>query len=249
MNCLIIDDDAQFCQMIRQDFEGELTCRAATSKDIARHEIGDKSNHFDLILLDLYFPERFDGLDLLYLLREKRSGVPIIIVTKETVTPQNIVYFMQLGTNNFLSKTDYSIRDWRTYFKEAVEASQRHILLAFDTIDTPFAGWISAILTVQNWHVIRQCADYRLANLNESVKNVQHIVPILTPESIKSTWFKQLSDIIVDTNAVDKVIPILYRPCTTKLLQYDPVKLVSFCDGFNAFFMGKDLLINRIVEA
>jgi TIR domain len=201
-----------------------------------------------LILLDLYFPEKNEGLDLLYLLREKRFGVPVIIVTKETYLPQDIVGFTHRGIDSFLAKSDYSISGWRKCFKEVVEASKRHLLLVFAEMDTPFAGWIETALNAPNWRIKYQCGDYQLAELANSINHAHQILPILTPEFVKSPWFKQLSDTLIATNSIHKVIPILYRPCNTKLIQHDPVKLVNFSGDYNAFFTGRKLLIERIVE-
>ncbi len=98
---LIADDDPGIrdgCAQVLQR-GGSIVSEASTGSEtmalLERYE-------FDLILLDLKFPDA-NGLDLLRSIRERDQEVPIVMITAYG-TIQNAVEAMRLGANDFLPK-------------------------------------------------------------------------------------------------------------------------------------------------
>ena len=245
-NCLIIDDDQAFCKRFCEDFGRYFLCQVAYSKVGAELLIANPSLAFDVILLDLYLPDKNDGLDLLPLLSLERFGVPIIAITKEPYPTQEIAQIAHRGIHTFLSKSDYNIHLWHDHFMQAIEAAQRHILFVYDLIDQPFAGWISGTLNTPNWHISLECGNDKPENWSELFKTNQAIVPILSPEATSATWFKEFIQALNVAKVKDKLIPLRYRPCDTEGLTYKAKKLVDFCGSTKAFFDGRKRLIELI---
>ena len=245
-NCLIIDDDQAFCQRFCEDFDRYFLCQTAYTKLGAELLINNPSFAFDVIVLDLYFPDKNQGLDFLPSLSLERFGVPIIAITKEPYPTQEIAQIAHRGIYTFLSKSDYNIHEWHDRFRQAIESAQRHILFVYDLIDQPFAGWLGATLNTPNWHIGLECGNDRPENWAQLLKNNQAIVPILSPEAMGAAWFKEFAQALNTAKVKDKLIPLRYRPCNTEGLTYKAKKLVDFCGSTKAFFDGRKQLIDWI---
>ncbi len=98
---LIVDDDSS----IRDGCDQVLSRRGY---DVSQASSGEEAlalfDHygFDLVMLDLKMPD-VNGLDLLKIIREKDSLVPVVMITAYG-TIENAVEAMRLGANDFLSK-------------------------------------------------------------------------------------------------------------------------------------------------
>lgn len=88
---LIVDDDDQIRRLISQTVEREGYSPLVAGEAAQALEILDRAR-VDVVLLDLHMPGPADGEDLLFLLRDRGDGVPIIIVSgyvdDETTTDQ-----------------------------------------------------------------------------------------------------------------------------------------------------------------
>jgi CheY-like chemotaxis protein len=76
---LIVDDDRHTCELLRHILEG------AGHEIVAAHDGGEavsllRAQSFDLVMTDIYMPDR-DGFDVLRDLRELRPNVPVIVFT------------------------------------------------------------------------------------------------------------------------------------------------------------------------
>ena len=245
-NCLIIDDDQAFCKHFCEDFGSYFLCHSAHKKVSAEVLIKNPSFAFDVIILDLYFPEKSQGLDFLPLLKLERFGVPIIVITNEDYPTEDIAQIARLGVYTFLSKRYYNIKDWHNHFAEAIESAQRHILFVYERLDQPFAGWIGETLKTPNWHISLECGNDAPENWLQLIQNNHAIVPILSPEATATVWFKEFGHAVNEAKAKDKIIPLQYRPCHTEGLRFKAQKLVDFCGNTHAFFDGREQLIHWI---
>ena len=107
---LIIDDDPQFADMLnfqlgRLGFEVEIA-----HTPIQTEEYFDNRN-FDLVVLDVFFPNRNDGLDLLRKIKQniQTDHIPIILVTSQPselfMQEPNFDEYLQMA-KEFVSKID-----------------------------------------------------------------------------------------------------------------------------------------------
>jgi CheY-like chemotaxis protein len=247
--CLIIDDDREFCQRIHNTLSSvNLSFSAANSSYEAHSKIKNIAERLDLILLDLTLDEPLDGLRLIEDIKKFRPNIPIIIATKDAYEGEVIANIMKHGVVNFLSKGKFEPVLWAKAFHDAIALSKTYILLAYEAIDMPFAGWIETALLHKNCTIIRQCADYNAPKWGDLIQQNNYLIPILSPESTGAKWFKQMSKAVTKTKSTAKVIPLKYRPCPIDLLTYEPGRLVNFCDDLDAFFVGRKRLIEKIVE-
>ncbi len=98
---LIIDDEAS----IRESLETLLTLEGYDVETATEGESGlDRIDHatYDLVLLDLALPGR-NGLDVLRLIRERLSDLPVIMITAFG-TVDNVVEAIRTGAQNFVQK-------------------------------------------------------------------------------------------------------------------------------------------------
>lgn len=78
---LVVDDDAEFCQMLKQLFNGAgylVDFELEDNSVVARSELG----MYQLLILDVMLPG-VGGFELLRAIR-KRSQIPVLMVTART---------------------------------------------------------------------------------------------------------------------------------------------------------------------
>ena len=95
MNILIIDDHKMFSEglslILSQQDENILVHTSANISESIRHLSGDC--HYDVIILDLTFPD-VDGLDVLRICLEKKSQSPVLMVSSELLSTLSLVLLM-----------------------------------------------------------------------------------------------------------------------------------------------------------
>lgn len=96
---LIIEDDQKLSDGIRLALRKEYACSQAYTLAAAREEF--QSQKFDLILLDVNFPDG-SGMDYLEEIR-KESMVPVIMLTANCME-MDIVSGLELGANDYITK-------------------------------------------------------------------------------------------------------------------------------------------------
>ena len=101
MRILLIEDDQALAASLekalrQQDYAVDWVDNGATADSVL------KTEHFDLIILDLGLPE-LPGLDVLKRLRERGSQTPVLILTAKGEV-ENRVTGLDLGADDYLSK-------------------------------------------------------------------------------------------------------------------------------------------------
>jgi len=81
ISILIIDDDADFCSMLRIHLSS-AGYSAQAAEDAVEGGRALLAHHFDLVICDIKMPY-MDGMDLLKLLRtdERTSKIPVILIS------------------------------------------------------------------------------------------------------------------------------------------------------------------------
>jgi DNA-binding NtrC family response regulator len=98
---LIIDDDRRFLDDLQLFLQDSYLCVTADSLSRGKTELL-KSN-FDLIVLDIHFGGRKNGIDFLKEIRKNDSLTPVIMVTREDDI-DTVVSAVKAGANDYLSK-------------------------------------------------------------------------------------------------------------------------------------------------
>ncbi len=100
---LIVDDEESLRTLLSSALtrKGYRTSTAATGLE-AIEAIGDPSQHFDVVLLDLNMPGA-SGLDVLKVLRICRPTLKVIVVTGH-LTAETRISFEKLGQQTFVQK-------------------------------------------------------------------------------------------------------------------------------------------------
>jgi DNA-binding response OmpR family regulator len=101
MHILLVEDDQQLADAL---------CKALRQQDYAVDWVADgaiadnllKTEHFDLIILDLGVP-KLEGLEILKRLRHRGTRTPVLILTARG-TLENRVAGLDLGADDYLSK-------------------------------------------------------------------------------------------------------------------------------------------------
>ncbi len=101
MKILVVEDEKKVANFIKRGLEGE-------SFDVEMASNGEdglamaKSNHYDLILLDIMLPKK-DGLSVIKELRDNEINYPILCLTaKDSV--EDIVAGLDIGSDDYLTK-------------------------------------------------------------------------------------------------------------------------------------------------
>ena len=100
LSLLLVDDDAELCQMMREFFEQNghiLDCAQNGTEGLKRASERD----FDLVILDVMLPG-MNGFTVLNHLR-RRNAVPVIMLTARTDT-QDRVQGLEAGADDYLPK-------------------------------------------------------------------------------------------------------------------------------------------------
>ena len=105
---LIIEDDLLLDEAYRRKFEENYDIRVATDG-----ETGIKmaeSFEPEVILLDIYLPGRFNGLDVLTEIKKnkKTANIPIIVITN---LPDSLERVTQMGATRCFMKTDVDLNN------------------------------------------------------------------------------------------------------------------------------------------
>lgn len=96
---LIIEDDKKLNDGIKLALRRDYSCAQAYTLTSAREEF--KAQQFDLIILDINFPDG-DGLHYLTEIR-KECSVPVILLTANNME-MDIVTGLELGANDYITK-------------------------------------------------------------------------------------------------------------------------------------------------
>jgi DNA-binding response OmpR family regulator len=97
---LLVDDDAELCQLMKEYF-AERGVRLQTASDGRLGLAQALEGHFDLVLLDVMLPI-LDGFEVLRHLR-RRSAVPVIMLTARTAECDRITG-LDGGADDYLPK-------------------------------------------------------------------------------------------------------------------------------------------------
>ncbi len=105
---LIIEDDLLLDEAYRRKFEENYDIRVATDG-----ETGIKmaeSFEPEVILLDIYLPGRFNGLDVLTEIKKnkKTANIPVIVITN---LPDSLERVTQMGAAKCFMKTDVDLNN------------------------------------------------------------------------------------------------------------------------------------------
>lgn len=103
---LVIEDDLLLDEAYRRKFGEKYDIRIATDGETGI----EIANSFEpeVILLDVYMPGRFNGLDVLREVKknEKTANIPVIVITN---LPDAIEKAMQMGASKCFMKTDVDL--------------------------------------------------------------------------------------------------------------------------------------------
>ena len=99
---LIVEDDLLLDEAYRRKFGDGFDIRVATDG-----EMGIKMAETfapDVVLLDIYMPGRFNGLDVLKEIKKnvKTADIPVIVITN---LPDSVDRVMEMGATKCLMKT------------------------------------------------------------------------------------------------------------------------------------------------
>jgi two-component system OmpR family response regulator len=98
---LIVEDDAMLAEAVSSALrQSAHMVSLAAGGDEADRALS--ANEYDLVLLDLGLP-RLDGFEVLKRLRQRRSRVPVIILTARD-SPEDRVAGLDLGADDYLTK-------------------------------------------------------------------------------------------------------------------------------------------------
>ena len=98
---LIIDDDRHFLNDLQLFLNDSFFCTTADSLSRGRAELS--KSEFDLIVLDIHFGGKKNGIDFLKEIRKSDSLTPVIMVTREDDI-DTVIAAVKAGANDYLSK-------------------------------------------------------------------------------------------------------------------------------------------------
>ena len=104
MEILLIDDDLKVLQQIRDSLHQSnigIKCSTATSCEQGLEML--RIQKFDLVLVDMNFPDNMDGLTLIKTLRNSKMNTPIIVVSG-TSEIQTKIKALDLGADDYILK-------------------------------------------------------------------------------------------------------------------------------------------------
>ncbi len=101
MRILVVEDDRKLARQLKKglDESGHLANLAFDGREgLEVAQIGE----FDVLVLDVMLP-RLDGVSIVRQLRDKRIGVPILLLTARD-TPEDITTGLDAGADDYLTK-------------------------------------------------------------------------------------------------------------------------------------------------
>ena len=122
---LVIDDEADFYQILQFSFFNEFTFDFAISIDDAKKMLEDQ--RYDLIILDVHFEETDtkNGLDFYEKeLIDKRPFQQVIIASKKTETEYPF-RAAKIGASSFLNKKEFDRSKWLQTFQSSINLQKQ----------------------------------------------------------------------------------------------------------------------------
>ena len=101
MRLLLVEDDAMIGEAVLQVLRTEHYA-VDWVRDGVMADAALKSEHYDLVLLDLGLPKR-DGLDVLRALRQRRDAVPVLVATARDGVAERIAG-LDAGADDYVLK-------------------------------------------------------------------------------------------------------------------------------------------------
>ena len=82
MRILLIEDDIAYAKAVEASLSSEgHFCETMTSAQDCYGSIIPKNDDYDVVILDIHFPGKIDGYDILVKLRESGIKVPVLILS------------------------------------------------------------------------------------------------------------------------------------------------------------------------
>ena len=100
---LIVEDEAHLADGLRFNLEAEgHQTRIASDGESALSVLGDNSQQFDAVILDVMLPGR-DGFSIAAELRQARNYVPVLMLTARG-RPEDVLKGFEAGADDYLAK-------------------------------------------------------------------------------------------------------------------------------------------------
>lgn len=105
---LIVEDDLLLDEAYRRKFGDKYDVKVATDGETGIRMAS--SFEPDLILLDIYMPGRFNGLDVLKEIKkgEKTADIPVLVITN---LPDSVERVIEMGATKCFIKTDVDLNN------------------------------------------------------------------------------------------------------------------------------------------
>ncbi len=123
MRILIVDDEPEFVQQIRQVLvKQRYTVDVAYEGEEALEKIFVES--YDLVLLDIMLPKK-DGFFIIHKLREKNNSTPVLMLTAKG-TIEDKIQGLDLGADDYLTKP-FSMGELLARIRVLLRRNNEHI--------------------------------------------------------------------------------------------------------------------------
>lgn len=99
---LLVDDDKQFINDLTVLLENDYSVIFAQNEKDALHKLEEESP--DVVLLDLMFNDRVNGLDILRKMLSKDLNLPVIMMT-DYASVETAIEAIKIGAFDYISKT------------------------------------------------------------------------------------------------------------------------------------------------
>lgn len=104
MRILLVEDDPDLGQAIQNGLKTyHYTVDWLTDGQQALYVLTQSNESFDLVIMDLGLPRKIDGLDIIRVIREQKTNIPIIILSARD-SSENIVLGLDNGADDYLTK-------------------------------------------------------------------------------------------------------------------------------------------------
>ncbi len=103
IRALLVEDDPRLADVTRRALEREgLEVMLAARGHQALEALGDRSEKFDLVILDVGLPDA-DGFDICRLMRAHEIWVPVLMLTARTAVADRVIG-LDAGADDYLAK-------------------------------------------------------------------------------------------------------------------------------------------------
>jgi len=99
---LIVDDDAQLCEMF-QDYFSRCGYEASAALDAAEALAAAQERSADIVILDVMLGND-DGLEVLAKLKKAHPGLPVVVITGLGYDEKILTEALEKGADGYLSK-------------------------------------------------------------------------------------------------------------------------------------------------